>query len=164
MRKLVVLVTGVLILAWANTTIFSHERTVSEGRRVLLELAPVDPRSLMQGDFMELRFAAEEQAMMTGLPSQGRLVITVDENDVGTFDRFDLGGVVGDDEVRLRYRLRHSVPELVTNAFFFQEGDGDLYREARYGELRVAGDGDAVLVGLLDEHLRPLGPGTAPPD
>jgi len=36
----------------------SCERILSDGRVLLLELAPVDPRSLMQGDYMALQFAA----------------------------------------------------------------------------------------------------------
>jgi uncharacterized membrane-anchored protein len=44
------------------------------------------------------------------------------------------------------------------DAFFFQEGQAAIYQPARYGELRVAGDGDAVLVGLRDGELRPLAP------
>lgn len=63
----------VAALAAANAGIARHERTLAEGRVVLLELAPVDPRSLMQGDYMRLRFAVSEQVMETlaaraGLP------------------------------------------------------------------------------------------------
>ena len=44
-------------LAVANQGIFQRERILADGRIVLLELEPVDPRSLMQGDYMALRFA-----------------------------------------------------------------------------------------------------------
>ena len=49
-----------LALAVANHGIFKRERILSDGRVLLLELAPVDPRSLMQGDYMALRFAAAD--------------------------------------------------------------------------------------------------------
>jgi uncharacterized membrane-anchored protein len=46
---------------------------------------------------------------------------------------------------------------LGTNAFFFQEGDAARYQPARYGEFRVDRDGgEAMLVGLRDQQLRPL--------
>ncbi|MDE8355606.1 GDYXXLXY domain-containing protein, partial [Klebsiella pneumoniae] len=45
----------VLALAVVNLAIVSCERLLAEGEVVLLELAPVDPRSLMQGDYMSLR-------------------------------------------------------------------------------------------------------------
>ena len=46
----------VVILAAANWAIASRERLISSGEVVYLELAPVDPRSLMQGDYMSLRY------------------------------------------------------------------------------------------------------------
>jgi uncharacterized membrane-anchored protein len=41
---------------------------------------------------------------------------------------------------------------LASDAFFFEEGQGQTYQRARFGELRVADDGSAVLVGLRDEQ------------
>lgn len=57
-----ILLWGGLLLALvvANHGIFQRERTLSDGRVLLLELAPVDPRSLMQGDYMALEFAAAD--------------------------------------------------------------------------------------------------------
>ena len=49
-----------LALAVANHGIFQRERILADGRVLLLELAPVDPRSLMQGDYMALEFAAAD--------------------------------------------------------------------------------------------------------
>ncbi len=48
-----------LALTLINIDIFNKETILSEGRVVLLKLAPVDPRSLMQGDYMNLRFEIE---------------------------------------------------------------------------------------------------------
>ncbi len=43
-------------------------------------------------------------------------------------------------------------------SFFFQEGHGEVFEEARYGELRFDGKGGTLLVGLRDESLKTLGP------
>ncbi|MBI3711463.1 MAG: GDYXXLXY domain-containing protein, partial [Burkholderiales bacterium] len=48
-RQVVALLTGVLILCAVNYIIVQREQLLQDGRIVLLELAPVDPRSLMQG-------------------------------------------------------------------------------------------------------------------
>ena len=45
--------------AWV---VWSNERILSGGQTVLLELAPVDPRSLMQGDYMALNYALTHQS------------------------------------------------------------------------------------------------------
>jgi uncharacterized membrane-anchored protein len=65
-----ILLWGGLILALAvvNRGIVQRERILDEGRVVLLELAPVDPRSLMQGDYMALRFAVAEDIRNTLYP------------------------------------------------------------------------------------------------
>ena len=62
MRKAIVLIAGLLILAGVTAAISSKEQLLVTGRVVFLELAPVDPRSLMQGDYMALRFKAANDA------------------------------------------------------------------------------------------------------
>ena len=67
-NKLIALATLVLILGLVNLSIVGKEKHLSDGRAVYLELAPVDPRSLMQGDYMALRFAIANQ-IRAALPS-----------------------------------------------------------------------------------------------
>jgi len=160
MRRLIVGAAGLIILAVANVGIYQKEQLVNSGRSVLLELAPVDPRSLMQGDYMALRFAIENDAF-GGVPREtltdGRLVLTLDDRGVGKFSRFDDGGAVGPQEVLMRYRVRGGSPKFGTNAYFFQEGTADLYAAARFGEFRVSPTGDAILTTMRDEKLEVLG-------
>ena len=47
----------VLVLGVANYDILQKQQVVENGQQILLRLRPVDPRSLMQGDFMQLRYA-----------------------------------------------------------------------------------------------------------
>ena len=67
-------------------------------------------------------------------------------------------GVAGG-ELLLRYRRRGPGVRIASEAFFFEEGQGPVYERARYGELRVDAEGNAVLVRLRDADLRELGPG-----
>ena len=161
MRKLIALVTGLIVLAVANYTIYSREQLLTEGRVVLLQLAPVDPRSLMQGDYMVLRFQAANAAFGFGNVEEsvqdGYLVLALDTQRVGTFHRFDDGSRLAENEVRMRYRIRNRRAQFATNAFFFQEGDSELYTTARYGEFRVGTDGEAILTELRDEDFERLG-------
>ena len=46
--------------------------------------------------------------------------------------------------------------KFATNAFFFQEGTAKRYEAARYGEFRVASDGELLLTGLRGKELQPL--------
>src|SRR5690606_24804353 len=60
------------------------------------------------------------------------------------------------EDVFLEFRLRGSQVRVVTDAWFFPEGQAAHFEQARYGELRVDGQGAGLLTGLLDEALRPL--------
>jgi len=136
------------------------EYVVARGRPVLLELAPRDPRSLMQGDYMVLDYAvSREQWKDAGpRPSDGHLVLRLDEQGVGRFVRFDTPDTpLAPGEFKLRYRVRQRRVRLGAESFFFQEGHAGRYERARYGELRVADSGASVLVGLRDEQRQPLG-------
>ncbi len=162
MRKLVLWgVLGVTLIV-ANLAIAGKERVLREGQTVLLELAPRDPRSLLQGDFMALRYVLANDVnrqQNSNRSADGAIVATLDLNDIATFVRFDDGSGLAGNEVLLRYRKRGEGVRIASEAFFFEEGQGPLYERARYGELRVDAKGNAVLVRLRDEDLRELGPG-----
>ena len=161
MRRAGIILGAVLVLAAANYTIYDKEQLLAHGRVVLLQLAPVDPRSLMQGDYMALRFQAVIDAFpfdsRRTLPADGRVVLALDERGVGKFMRIDNGQALAANEIAIRYRLRDGQPKVATNAFFFQEGHADRYARARYGEFRVAADGDTILTGLRDDKYELLG-------
>ena len=62
-----------LILSVLNFMIFAKERIISEGTSVYLALAPVDPRAILQGDFMTLRFELADQLERSAAASKDAL-------------------------------------------------------------------------------------------
>lgn len=138
--------------------VWQKEQTVAQGRLVLLELAPRDPRSLMQGDYMVLRYslAQEMENQPEKLAQKGLLVLKLDERGVGKGLRLHQGEELGPDEQLLIYRDRQGL-RIGAESFFFQEGDAALYENGRYGELKVDAEGNSVLTGLRDADLKPLG-------
>ncbi|MES2102425.1 MAG: GDYXXLXY domain-containing protein [Pseudomonadota bacterium] len=160
MRKIIVAATVLLVLAAVNFSIYGREQLLANGRVVLLELAPVDPRSLMQGDYMALRFKIANDAFRdkpAGELKDGRMLAALDEHGVASFRRLADGTPPAAGEVLLRYRVRNSLPKFATNAFFFQEGQAAAYQNARYGEFRVAADGDMILTALRAADFTVLG-------
>ena len=161
MRKKIAVLAGIAILVLVNYTIYSRERLLAEGSTVLLELAPVDPRSLMQGDYMALRFQVANALRTSTRGNESRTdglaVVALDERRVGTFVRVDQGTPLAANEMKIRYRVRNDQVKFATNAFFFQEGTSQLYARAKFGEFRVDPKGDAILVALKDDALATLG-------
>jgi len=152
-----VLAGTVLVIGAANYTIRDRQQVVDNGHPILLKLRPVDPRSLMQGDYMVLRYSAEvfpDAAQATNLPRRGAFIVKLDSDDVATYSRLDDGGPLTTAEVRLKYKLldQNGSIRLGAESFFFEEGQASVYGAADYGVLHVDTVGNSVLVGLADEH------------
>ncbi|MEO8738417.1 MAG: GDYXXLXY domain-containing protein [Casimicrobiaceae bacterium] len=149
-----------LVLGAAHWSIMARERLLADGNVVFLELAPVDPRSLMQGDYMALRFRVAEalRSRDVTVPAEGAMVVTLDRARTATLQRLDAPATpLAAGEQRLRYKIRNDQVRISTNAFFFREGTGDRYRDARYGEFHVGESGEALLVALRDKNFKKLG-------
>lgn len=172
MSKKVAIASLLIILIVVNWSIFRKEQHRAEGRVVYLALAPVDPRSLMQGDYMALRFrlAEEVQRMQSRrirtedpsfdpMVADGYAVVRLDELQIGTFAALYDEQPLSPNEIVIRYRVRQGQVKLATHAFFFQEGEGQVYQSARYGQFRVDDRGELLLVALYDEDLNELAPG-----
>ena len=161
MRKSIAILAGLIVLAVVNWGIYGREGLLADGRVMLLELAPVDPRSLMQGDYMALRFQVADAAFGRGRTKEtedGRIVVKLDANNVAAYVRRDDGTPLIAGEAVLRYRVRDGQGKFATNAFFFQEGHARYYERARYGEFRVSPDGEAILTAMRGQKLETLGP------
>jgi len=171
MANKIVLLATIFILGIVNWSIIGKETHLAEGRIVYLELAPVDPRSLMQGDYMALRYKVAN-AVHQALPkadeyhgwrqavdaSDGYVVVRMDARQVGAFKELDSGRPLSEDELRLRFRVRSGEVKFATNAFFFQEGHAPYYATAKYGQFRVDDKGELLLVAMYDNNLNRLGP------
>lgn len=150
---------AVLTLGAAGYAVWQKETLIARGDKVYVRLAPVDPRSLMQGDFMRLNFA---------VPGGSSLPLAGAERPV-VVARREPGGVaqllrtaradapLAADEMRIELTPKGGQWILVTDAWFFREGEAARFEKARYGEFRVLPDGRALLVGMADEQLRGLG-------
>jgi uncharacterized membrane-anchored protein len=159
MRSRLVVAGLILLLVVANALIVQKERLVANGTPVLLELAPVDPRSLIQGDYMRLDYAITRQMAdsQQHWPRNGRIVVALDENGVARFVRRHDGRTpLGPRERLLTYRRRSGRIRVATDAFHFQEGKARQYQRARYGEVRVARSGTSILVGLRDSARKAM--------
>ena len=177
-RVRLLIVSGLLlILGVINFSIYSKERIKHEGEVIYLKLLPQDPRSLMQGDYMSLRFqlaqeidqtilhplliTEEASFLQTGKKTpplregqRGTVFIVLDEKRIAHLANNHSGSA---NMLKLRYRVRKNAIWLGTNAFFFTEGQAKQFEKAQYGEFRLdRRSGEAILTGLRGAQLEAL--------
>ena len=161
MRKTIFIVLTLALFAVLNYAIYEKEQLKANGETVYLELAPVDPRSLMQGDYMQLRYAVErgitrEIALLQ--KKRGYMVLAPDENHVAKFVRFHAGEALQPGEKLVHYQNDYGSVRIVPDSFLFQEGHAKYYQGAKYGEFKFDNRGGHILVGLASENRSPLAP------
>ena len=156
MRVKILLAWSALVLAVLNYGIYAREQIKARGETLLLELAPVDPRSLMQGDYMRLAYQIARDAPVERLAAgqqRGYLVLRADQHKVARFVRFYSGEDLASGEKLMRFHVRPDDSEqralrLVPDSFLFQEGHAGYYQNARYGVFKFANADDYLLTGL----------------
>lgn len=165
-RKIIFAINIIVVLVLVNWSVYTKEQQLRSDNIVYLELAPVDPRSLMQGDYMRLRYAlagdVEKQLKVTQEPtkdkafaklanSDGKVSVTLDKKRVAKFKALVSDAIsANDNEAILQYRVRNGRAKFASNEFFFQEGKAEQYENAKYAKFVVADNGEVLLVDLLD--------------
>ena len=158
-RNFLLLLFTLIVLIAANGLIIQKEYLKANSQVILLELAPVDPRSLIQGDYMRLRYVISREVEDTNIARDGHIVVRLDKNNVAHYVRiYDPQTPLVQDELLLRYRQRKYDVNIGPESFFFQEGHAKYYDNAHYGEIRVSNGGDVLLVGLRGDKFEQLGP------
>ena len=140
-----------LCLAVPNAMVFWKEQSLHGGGRIVyLQLAPRDPRSLMQGDYMALDYALTRPLADPSWPERGTLRAEIDGRGVIT------GWSRSEGPPLLRYHVEKGHLIVASQAYHFEEGQGERYRSARYGQFHLSADGTMTLRALADDQLEPL--------
>lgn len=144
------------LLVFFNFGILSKEDILTEGDLVFLELAPVDPRSLMQGDYMRLGYKISEMdfSKMDSLPKRGFCVVKINSKGIAEKVRLqEYKEPISEGEYLINFTKGDWNLNIGAESFFFQEGEGEKFENAKYGGLKIDREGNSILVGLYDENL-----------
>lgn len=157
-----ILLALLFFLFFYNFSIVQKERFLSAGDAVILRLAPVDPRSLMQGDYMVLEFEVERplrEALYQNNSKprrKGRMVLR-EHGGENLFARLDDGSSLSAGEKLLAYTVEdYNRIKIGGGSFFFEEGLARFYDRARYALIKVDANGKAIIAGLLDANKKAL--------
>ncbi|MFM7053201.1 MAG: GDYXXLXY domain-containing protein [Bacteroidota bacterium] len=136
-----------------NISIDSKEDILENGKLVLLEMAPTDPRSPFQGDYMSINYKGLNDFNVDSIPSSGYCVLRNTEFNVYAPNRFkNKMNSVSASEVYILYTTDRNRIHIGASSYFFEEGKATLYDSAKYAGLRVSPSGKSVLVGLYNKN------------
>jgi len=159
------------VLGWM---IWERAGLLANGREVVLEVIPVDPRSLFRGDYVNLGYNISRVDAPSPTPHRGDdIYVTLQKGAGDTWtvagSRPQLPASVGPDQVVLKGRVDYTSSAAAGPAqtfvhygiesFFVPEGTGReleaLVREKKLSALIAVGsDGDAGIKGLVVDGKR----------
>jgi len=137
-----------------TNSMVKKETLLDDGKLILLELAPVDPRSLMQGDYMILNYGISRVVNVDSIAKRGFCVVRLDTDGIAELVRIQQDRIplnVQEYLIAYTYGGRQRL-NIGAESFFFQEGEGEKYEKANYGGLKVDDQGNSLLIGLYDKN------------
>lgn len=161
-KRLVLLAIILLQLVLIGYQIASSESILSQGRSVKLQLAPIDPRSLLQGDYVQLNYTISTlgQEQFADTDGKLRVVLRPDQSGVyGYSGYYEQAGVwnkpyqaLPGDVIMNGKPIGSQRVEYGIESYFVPEGTGrELERTAKFAQVRVGKKGDAILERLTSE-------------
>lgn len=162
----------------AQNKVLTYEDVLNTGEPIILKTAPLDPRSLMQGDYMTLNYeilgdisnardgfqeeSAEEIPTLEEFDKQRYFIYALLKRDalgVATLCRLEVEKPTNFDgctpNIYLPINVAQWWPRLPSQDYFFAEGKGEYFAQAEYAEYRFK-NGKALLYRLLDKDLKVL--------
>ncbi len=156
MRKILIVAVTMLILTAINFKIYQTEHSIKYGKSIYLKLAPIDPRSLMQGDYMALRYDIENELSDANLGNIKKIVLTLNKNRVAKIKSFEKVDKLGKDDFLVSFKKKPYRAELkLAHRYYFQEGKAKTYQKAVYGKFKTNGS-KIILVNLADKDFKDL--------
>jgi uncharacterized membrane-anchored protein len=161
------------VLCWM---IYERAHLLSSGREIVLEVVPVDPRSLFQGDYVTLNYPISRVDMPSGAQLHHGAVIYVTlqktANDTWTVAQTSTAppATTSPDQVVLKGRVQYfsaatdklpaqSSVDYGIETFFVPEGTGHeleklIGNHKLFALIAVDGDGNAGIKGLIVDGKR----------
>lgn len=143
----------IAIIAYFSFTIIQKENILKNGKLILLELSPIDPRSLMQGDYMQLRYSIADSLDTQEAALRGYIVVKLNEKSIAKGVRVQQHTTpLNNNEFLINY-TKSNINNLNIGAesFFFQERHAQRYESAKFGGIKVDNKGNSLLIGLYNE-------------
>jgi len=143
--------------AVGGTAVRSAEDVLANGRIVYISLRPVDPRSLIQGDYMAVAFDTDKLPAPRDINGEVVALADIDDRSIAKIQGLaEPGFTPQPNQIAVKLRQKSRRWFVGTDAYFFEEGHADDFAQAKYGQFRLGRDGRLLLVAMTDENLKVL--------
>ncbi|GMK40335.1 hypothetical protein PCCS19_33910 [Paenibacillus sp. CCS19] len=159
-RSLLLIIAIALQLGFLSYQAISSEHLLRTGTPIKLAIAPIDPRSMLQGDYVTVSYTISTPAQFAQIERQDgntrkvKVVLKPDANGVYQFNRlYKKEEALGPNEVIINGRWNGwGTVHYGIETYFVPEGTGaEVQQEARFAYVRVSSSGNAMLERLSDQ-------------
>lgn len=154
MKKIFVVLNLLLLMLAFGYSVIKEERNLKQ-ETFYIKTAPVDPRSLIQGDYMILNYDITESARKEARDlRKGYIRVRINDLKVAEFVRVDNKYLPSsDNEISIQFHQNNSTMDIGVNSYLFQEGTGNRFQKAQYAEVIKLKNGELRLKHLLDRNF-----------
>ncbi|WP_151744682.1 GDYXXLXY domain-containing protein [Acinetobacter calcoaceticus] len=164
-----------LILTIATTLFFvgliaKNEWHLYHSKSIFIELKPVDPRSILQGDYMALAYELNLQTPKPLAEKENETLnqrifnyasihakVSLDSHNKVIRTILEPNNLSAEQTLILKNpENRYQALYPASRSFLFAEGLAQCYQKAKYAEFKVNTKGEAILFDLRGEGLQPL--------
>ncbi len=151
-RKWIPIVLVQLIIL--SVIIFQKETILRNGTEIVLKVEPVDPRSILQGDYVQLSYNISQ---IDSDEYNNRVYVMVEKDVHGIYQIKEIydnieearDGALEDHQVIVTGKANGNTITYGIENFFIEEGTGlEVEQNAKYAKIKVGSNGDAILVSV----------------
>ena len=148
----------ILMVSFVTYNGVKNEIALQSGKEVRLALAPVDPRSMLQGDYVTLRYDISTLPDTTDLPANKKIKVVLTPTSEGSYEYGGYYKIKGhwnkpyessDDDIVVNGTTYsdHDV-QYGIESFFIPEGAGPVFEDKTVAIIKVSENGNALLIEL----------------
>ncbi|WP_336039366.1 GDYXXLXY domain-containing protein [Acinetobacter calcoaceticus] len=170
MKKYFSLILALVTILFFAGLVAKNEWHLHHSKSIFIELKPVDPRSILQGDYMALAYELNLQSLKALAESESdaldqvifnhssipaKVIVDSQNRVVRTILGIN-NSYAGQSLILKNPENRFQALYPASRSFLFAEGLAQCYEKAKYAEFKVNPKGEAILFDLRGEQLQPL--------
>ncbi len=157
-KLILILLNLIALLAFVNYSSIQKEKILKDGKLIFLELIENNAKApLIQGDMVSLKYKIVKGLIFDTLYKRGYVVVKLDSNSIAERIRFQQKpNPINENEYLIEYSKGYFSLNIGAENFFIQQGDAKKYAVSKYGAVKVDANGNSLLMGLYDEHLKKI--------